>query len=219
MDAYKKTEKMFIRNDQYNFIARQVYFIVHTQHTVNHQDTRDGVKLHAMAKVRETVPDLTEEQEKLLNRIVDLNDEAEARAFLSELKRDYVIPFRQVTKKTVEKLFPKAKKLQVPDLDEFDFQRHSYLGWFDTRAHKQHLIVEYQGKLKGISGHFNNSNNKGICSICNQLGEVALFVTKVKSGKETYVSRGNYICKDSQLCNEHLTDLTKLETFLDHLYQ
>ncbi|MDZ5712646.1 FusB/FusC family EF-G-binding protein [Jeotgalibacillus haloalkalitolerans] len=219
MDTAKKTEQMFIRNDQYNFIAQQVYFIVHTQNTVNHQDTRDGVKLHAMAKVREMIPGMTENQEALLNRMTELENETEARTFLNELKRDCVIPFQALTKKKVEKLFPKAKKLQIPDLDALDFQRLSYLGWFDTRAHKQYLIVEYQGRLKGIAGHFANSNNKGICSICNHLGEVALFVTKVKSGKETYTSRGNYICKDSHVCNENLTDIKKLEVFLDHLFQ
>ncbi|KIL53452.1 hypothetical protein KP77_04280 [Jeotgalibacillus alimentarius] len=219
MDTAKKTEQMFIRNDQYNYIARQVYFIIHTQNTVNHKDTRDGVRLHSMAKVREMIPDLTEEQETLLNRITELESESEARTFLGELKHDYVIPFQTLSKKKVEKLFPKAKKLQMPDLDTLDFQRLSYLGWFDTRAHKQYLIVEYQGKLKGISGHFANSNNKGICSICNHLGEVALFMTKVKSGKETYTSRGNYICKDSQACNENMTDIQKLEDFLGYLFQ
>ncbi|PPA69404.1 FusB/FusC family EF-G-binding protein [Jeotgalibacillus proteolyticus] len=219
MDTSKITEQMFIRNDQYNFIAQQIYFVIHTQNTVNHQDTRDAVKLHAISKVKDTIPGMTEDQECLLNRMIELENEAEARTFLNELKRNYVIPFQKVTKKQIEKLFPKAKKLQVPDLETLDFQRLSYLGWFDTRAHKQYLIVKYQGKLKGITGHFANSNNKGICSICNHLGEVALFMTKVRSGKETYISRGNYICKDSHACNENMTDIKKLEVFLDNLYQ
>ncbi|MFS0562862.1 FusB/FusC family EF-G-binding protein [Terribacillus sp. 179-K 1B1 HS] len=218
MDKQKNNEQAFIRNDQYNFIAKQVSHIINAHATVNHADTLDGVKLHAFSKVEEMLPEMTEAQETLLNRLLEIEEEMEAQAFLSELKQ-YVIPFRKVSKKTVEKLFPKAKKLQMPDLDALDFQRLSYIGWFDTRAHKQHLIVEYQGKLKGISGVFDDSSTQGICSLCNSLGDVGLFVTRVKSGKETYVNRGNYICKDSQSCNEHLMDLGKVETFLNHLFQ
>ncbi|WP_175074753.1 FusB/FusC family EF-G-binding protein [Terribacillus sp. AE2B 122] len=218
MDKRKITEQAFIRNDQYNFIARQVSHIINAHASVNHKDTLDGVKLHAFSKVEEILPEMNEVQETLLNRLLEIEEEIEAEAFLSEL-RQYVIPFRRVSKKTVEKLFPKAKKLQVPDIDGMDFKRLSYIGWFDTRAHKQHLIVEYQGKLKGISGVFDNSSTQGICTLCNSLDEVGLFVTRVKSGKETYVNRGNYICKDSQACNEKLTDRRKIETFLDYLFQ
>ncbi|MFP7254849.1 FusB/FusC family EF-G-binding protein [Terribacillus goriensis] len=218
MDKRKTTEQAFIRNDQYNFIARQVSHIINAYATVNHRDTLDGVKLHAFSKVEEMLPDMTKAQQVLLNRLLELEDDQAAEAFLSELKQ-YVIPFRKVSKKTVEKLFPKAKKLQMPDLDALDYQRVSYIGWFDTRAHKQHLIVEYQGKLKGISGVFNESSTQGICALCNSLDDVALFVTRVKSGKETYVNRGNYICKDSQACNEKLTDLRKVDAFLDNLFQ
>ncbi|MFP7494601.1 FusB/FusC family EF-G-binding protein [Terribacillus saccharophilus] len=218
MDKRKNTEQAFIRNDQYNVIARQVSHIINAQATVNHADTMDGVRLHAYSKVEAMLPEMTEEQKTLLHRLFELEDELEAEAFLAELKQ-YIIPFRRVSKKTVEKLFPKAKKLQMPDFDALDFQRLSYIGWFDTRAHKQHLIVAYQGKLKGISGVLDNSCIQGICSICNCLDDVSLFVTRVKSGKETYVNRGNYICKDSQSCNEQLTDIGKLETFLNHLYQ
>ncbi len=215
----EKSDKMFIRNDQYNFIERQVTYIINAHGTVNHKDTLDAVKLHAFAKVKELFPVMTKEQEGLLNKIFELNDELKAKAFLSELKGDYVIPFRKVSKKTIEKLFPKAKKLQLPDLDMLDFQRLSYIGWFDSRAHKQHLIVEYQDKLKGISGELDNSSKKGFCTLCNNFSDVALFVVRMKSGTETYISRGNYICKDSIICNQKLTDLKKVELFVNHLFQ
>ncbi|MFP7170380.1 FusB/FusC family EF-G-binding protein [Terribacillus sp. FSL K6-0262] len=218
MDKRKNTEQAFIRNDQYNFIAKQVSHIISAHATVNHADTLDGVKMNAFSKVEELLGEMTDAQEMLLNRLLEIEDEMEAEVFLAELKQ-FVISFRKVSKKTVEKLFPKAKKLQMPDLDDLDFQRLSYIGWFDTRAHKQHLIVEYQGKLKGISGVFDNSSTQGICSLCNSLGDVGLFVTRVKSGKETYVNRGNYICKDSLSCNEKLTDLGRVETFLNHLFR
>ncbi|PAF16303.1 hypothetical protein CHH69_10505 [Terribacillus saccharophilus] len=216
MDKRKTTEQAFIRNDQYNFIARQVSHIINAYATVNHRDTLDGVKLHAFSKVEEMLPEMNGVQETLLNRLLEIEDEIEAEAFLSELKQ-YVIPFRRVSKKTVEKLFPKAKKLQLPDLNALDYQSLSYIGWFDSRAHKQHLIFEYQGKLKGISGVFDTSSTQGFCTLCHNFEDVGLFVARVRSGKETYVNRGNYICKNSQSCNEQLTDLTRVDAFLDNL--
>ncbi|PAF21214.1 hypothetical protein CHH49_12385 [Terribacillus saccharophilus] len=216
MDKRKTTEQAFIRNDQYNFIARQVSHIINAYATVNHRDTLDGVKLHAFSKVEEMLPEMNGVQETLLNRLLEIEDEIEAEAFLSEL-RQYVIPFRRVSKKTVEKLFPKAKKLQLPDLNALDYQFLSYIGWFDSRAHKQHLIFEYQGKLKGISGVFDTSSTQGFCTLCHNFEDVGLFVARVRSGKETYVNRGNYICKNSQSCNEQLTDLTRVDAFLDNL--
>ncbi|PAD21513.1 FusB/FusC family EF-G-binding protein [Terribacillus saccharophilus] len=216
MDKRKTTEQAFIRNDQYNFIARQVSHIINAYATVNHRDTLDGVKLHAFSKVEEMLPEMNGVQETLLNRLLEIEDEIEAEAFLSELKQ-YVIPFRRVSKKTVEKLFPKAKKLQLPDLNVLDYQSLSYIGWFDSRAHKQHLIFEYQGKLKGISGVFDTSSTQGFCTLCHNFEDVGLFVARVRSGKETYVNRGNYICKNSQSCNEQLTDLTRVDAFLDNL--
>lgn len=216
MDKRNNTEQAFIRNDQYNFIARQVSHIVNAHATVNHKDTLDGVKLHAFSKVEEMLPAITELQKLLLTRLLNMDDESEADVFLSELKQ-YVIPFRKVSKKTVEKLFPKAKKLQMPNLDGLDYQALSYIGWFDSRAHKQHLIFDYQGKLKGISGVFDTSSTQGFCTLCHNFEDVGLFVARVRSGKETYLNRGNYICKDSQLCNAQLTDLSRVEEFLDHL--
>ncbi|PAF36519.1 hypothetical protein CHH58_12495 [Terribacillus saccharophilus] len=216
MDKRKTTEQAFIRNDQYNFIARQVSHIINAHASVNHRDTLDGVKLHAFSKVEEILPEMNGVQETLLNRLLEIEDEIEAEAFLSELKQ-YVIPFRRVSKKTVEKLFPKAKKLQLPDLNVLDYQSLSYIGWFDSRAHKQHLIFEYQGKLKGISGVFDTSSTQGFCTLCHNFEDVGLFVARVRSGKETYVNRGNYICKNSQSCNKQLTDLTRVDAFLDNL--
>ncbi|KMJ55138.1 ferrous iron transporter A, partial [Bacillus sp. LL01] len=139
----------------------------------------------------------------------------QAESFLSELKH-YVIPFKNVTEKTITKLFPKAKKLKVPPLEEIDFKEISYLGWYDIRSERKFLIVDYNGKLKGIQGTFQESN-KGICSLCNQHQDIGLFMSKVKAGKETYTNRGNYICSDSHKCNQNLITLDELNKFVELL--
>lgn len=97
-----------------------------------------------------------------------------------------------------------------------DCREISYLGWNDVGLGRKFLVVEYDGKLMGIEGTFKESH-KGICSICNRLEEIGLFVANVKSGKESYVNRGNYICKNSVKCNQNITSLDKLNSFIEVL--
>ncbi|WP_231687003.1 FusB/FusC family EF-G-binding protein [Bacillus sp. JCM 19034] len=134
---------------------------------------------------------------------------------MTELKKA-VIPFKHVTEKTITKLFPKAKKLKAPSLETIDFKNLSYLGWYDIRSEKKFLIIDDNRKLIGVEGTF-NKGKKGICSLCNGHEEIGLFMTTVKSGKETYTNRGNYICTDSQRCNENIMTLDKLTQFVANL--
>jgi len=55
------------------------------------------------------------------------------------------------------------------------------------------LVYREAGTLKGVRGIFSLSNNKGICTICNQYSKVEMIMVS---------KRGNYICEDSELCNE-----------------
>lgn len=160
-------------------------------------------------------PSISEKQKEIVTKIMEVEEEAQATAFLEELKRN-VIPFKNVTEKTISKLFPKIKKLKIPSLDEMDFKDISYLSWYDIRLDRKLLVVEYNGKLMGMQGTFRESK-KGICSLCNRHGEIGLFMSTVKTGTETFISRGNYICKDSQICNENITRLDKLDDFVETL--
>ena len=91
-----------------------------------------------------------------------------------------------------------------------DFSGYSYLGWNDAGSGRKYMIVDVGGKLTGIHGTIKSSNKKGICSICNRTEEIGLFMARVKSGKETYTDRGNYICCDSEKCNQNLMTLDHL---------
>ncbi|PAF15734.1 hypothetical protein CHH51_18385 [Terribacillus saccharophilus] len=135
---------------------------------------------------------------------------------------------RQDKKALIEKIFQKQefssqRLLKHAVAYRFDFGFYQDDKNLTKEQMDQHqiyeLLMKHQGKLKGISGVFDNGSTKGICTLCNSLDEVCLFVTRVKSGRETYVNRGNYICKDSQACNKQLKDLIKMETFLNQLFQ
>lgn len=202
----------FIRSDQYQFIKFQVKNLVRAYVTVNDPNVLKAVKYEAFDKVMELFPVVDDQQTEMFNSILDIKEEQQAEQYFTELK-EYVIPFKAITEKTASKLFPKAKKLKLP-ANEVDSRELTYLGWYDIRSEKKFLVFNYQGKLLGIHGTFRHST-KGICALCNGHEEVGLFMANVKSGKETYTNRGNYICTDSIQCNQNLRSLDKLEQFIE----
>ncbi|RWR11120.1 FusB/FusC family EF-G-binding protein [Siminovitchia fortis] len=203
----------FIRCDQFNFIKFQVKHLVHAHSTVKDPSVLKAVKYGAVDKIMNLFPEIEEHQ--IFDKIAEIEEDIQAKNFLADLKT-YVIPFKPVTEKTVGKLFPKAGKLKLQFLKEIDFTETTYLGWYDIRSDKKFLIFDYKGKLMGIHGTFRHKT-KGICSLCNRHGEVGLFMANVKSGKETFTNRGNYICDDSQECNRNLQSLDRLEHFIENL--
>jgi hypothetical protein len=205
----------FLRHDQYNFIKFQIKNILHAYATTKDEGVIYTVKLSSMDKIFSLFTNLNESQVALLSKVVDIEEHYQADSLLTELK-SYVIPFRNTTEKTITKLFPKVKKLKAPDLKTIDFREISYIGWYDIRSERKFLVADYNGKLIGIQGTFMKSI-KGICSLCNSYEEVGLFTANVRSGKETYTNRGNYICADSNNCNQNLTSLDKLKKFIELL--
>lgn len=139
-----------------------------------------------------------------------------AASILSELKQ-FVEPFEMPSTKQVEKLFKKVKKLKTPPSDQLDLQMMSYLGWNDPAANRKYMIYKDQSDtFKGIYGELSPTKVKGFCSICQHESDVALFLNKTKSNSDgTYTKKGDYICYDSNVCNQHLDDIEKLYQFVN----
>ncbi|MFC4410345.1 FusB/FusC family EF-G-binding protein [Chungangia koreensis] len=204
----------FIRNDQYNFIKRQVQGLVNGHASSNDTNVLKALKSLTQEKVDQLFEELTVEQKQLLQPVIEIRNKEQADDFLLQLS-PYRLPFKRVTEQTAKKLFPKVKKLKLPKLEGIDLTTVSYLGWNDSGTNRKYLIVETEGKLKGYFGHFKSSNKKGMCTICNTFGELGLFTAEIKgSTMDAYIKRGNYICYDSTKCNENLTKVEKLQNFI-----
>ncbi len=203
----------FIRNDQFNFIKDQLKIVTNGHTTTNDLDVLHALKYLSLEKVLNIFEDLIDWQRELFHAIVTIKDQTSAEKFLLQIK-PYVIPFRELTDKSIKKLFPKVKKLKLPDLANIDLKEISYLGWNDHSS-KKYIIVEYDHKLIGIQGTFTSSNKKGYCMFCHKFEEVGMFTTSVKgAGKGTFIKRGNYVCQDSQKCNTQMATLDKLDDFI-----
>ncbi|WP_299741210.1 FusB/FusC family EF-G-binding protein [uncultured Rossellomorea sp.] len=207
----------FIRNDQYNFIAYQTQVLINGYSTVNDLGVLQALKGLVKDKVTNLFDGLSQAQQDILDPIGDISDTDHAEDLLIGLK-PYVIPFPSVSDASLKKLFPKVKKLKTPDWANIDFRDLSYLGWNDYGQERKYIVAEYEGKLKGFKGTFKSSSKKGICTICNSFGSIGFYMSESKTSSQgTFVKKGNYICQDSDECNEKLKDKEKLDDFIQRI--
>ncbi|MCE5057876.1 FusB/FusC family EF-G-binding protein [Mammaliicoccus sciuri] len=129
--------------------------------------------------------------------------------------KSYVIPFEQPSSKQLEKIFKKTKKLKHPEWDNIDLKESSYIGWNDSGKQKKFIVLYEDDKLIGVSGDLSPTIKPGICSICKKESNVSMFLSTTKSkGDGTYTKNGNYICHDSEHCNQQLDQLNGLYEFI-----
>lgn len=208
--------EQFMRNDQYNFIKRQIQYLVNGHATVNDQHVIGALESLSIEKVHDLFTDLTEGQKEILNRVAEVDDKEEAEQLLSELE-SYIIPFTKPSEQKLKKLFPKVKKLKLP-AEGLDYNRMSFLSFDDIGTKKRYMIAPTQKGMIGLSGTYEETNVKQICAICNRLTNVCMFMTKTKGESiGTYTKKGNYICQDADNCNHSIVDLDKLYRFIENI--
>ncbi|WP_456272721.1 FusB/FusC family EF-G-binding protein [Bacillus sp. AK031] len=120
----------FIRNDQFNYIKVQTKNLVNGHSSASDPGVLKAVKAMVKENVTGLFSGLSPAQSDLLDPVDMIKDKQDAEVFLAQLK-PFVIPFRRISEKTLEKLFPKVKKLKLPDLANMDFREITYLGWND----------------------------------------------------------------------------------------
>ncbi|MCA0970208.1 FusB/FusC family EF-G-binding protein [Halobacillus litoralis] len=207
----------FIRADQYHYIEKQTASLVNSHSSTNDQAVASAMMAITQEKVVDAFLDLTEEQQQMIAQVNQIKDEADALFFLSRLKQ-YIIPFPNLTEKEIKDLFPKVKRLQVPDLTQVPWNHISYLSWNEPGSGRKYIITHQNDEWTGLKGDFLPSNKTGICAICHETESVGLFTTtNQKSRSEETVSRGNYICQNSVQCNHNIKNRKPLDQFVERL--
>jgi len=209
-------EEKFIENDQYNYIVKQISTIQDSMRKHVDPAVLTAVKDLAQAKILDLFPNATREQQEILD-ISKLSQEEEYEHIVTELAQ-FLKPFPRLTEQQLKKLFPKVKKLKLPDLDSFNYKRLTYLSWNDTGANKKFVVYKLEGKLVGMECKLTPNGKHNICSFCNGLGKVSYFstVTKKKMAKnpDYYRSTGNFVCIDGEECNRRITNTDYLNSFI-----
>lgn len=214
----KQTIQPFITVANYHFIEQQMHKILQALATTKDKDVISAVRDIVDGDITATLM-LSEAEEQLIRQVSNVTSREQGEAYLEQLK-PYVVPFKAVTANAVKSLFKKEKKLKLPKLEEIDFQQVCYLAWNDLGTHRRYVIIEQDDQLKAIKGTFSTNTIKGVCSICNRLSDVNLFTTSVKGRVAgTFKNHSNYICADSQECNQHVTDVEKMQAFFERMTQ
>lgn len=206
----------FIRNYQFNIIKKQAEFLQKTLRTVADLKVIDTVKYRAAVNVIEAFPYLTGDQKQMLEEISTLETAYDFQKYLGALE-SYLDPFPPITLKQVQKLFPKNKKMKVPDLLSIDFRFVTYLSWVDIATNRLFIVYPFEGRFIGIEGRITPTNKKGYCLFCNRHQELAFFSVKTKpanASPDNYAAIGHYVCMDNHGCNQVITDTGPLEKFI-----
>jgi hypothetical protein len=211
--------KPFIRNHQYNVIKKQAGILQNALRTIADPKVLESVRYGTESKIVELFPDVTDIQKQMLERISELETAEDFQKYLREFE-PYLVEFPQVTAKQIQKLFPKSKKLKIPDLSAIDNRYVTYLSWTDISTNKLFMAYHLNGQFIGVEGKYTPTNKKGFCFLCNRYEELALFsaISKKRpanSSPDYYKAVGNYLCMNSHECNKNITDITSLEKFID----
>ncbi|WP_276352306.1 FusB/FusC family EF-G-binding protein [Cohnella caldifontis] len=211
----------FIRNHQYNRIKKAVGQLRNAIQTVSDPKVIRAVREQTAIAVSEAVPDAAEEQKRLLAGAADLATAEDCQRFADSLE-PYVADFGALTDEQLRKLFPKIKKLKLPDRSGLDSRFVTYLGWTDIASNRMFLVYRLDGRYVGVEGTVTPANKKNTCFLCNRHEEVALFsaISKKRpagASPDYYQSFGNYLCLNSETCNRGITDVSALEAFLRNL--
>ncbi|HDL1003245.1 TPA: FusB/FusC family EF-G-binding protein [Enterococcus faecium] len=207
-----------IKPYQYYFIKREVEQLLSAYSSVNDPKTVQTVQALAAEKIHEVLGHPNTVVNEFMEKVLDVTLKKEKAERLLEELKVIVLPFIQPTKPQIDKLFRKVKKLKQPDWNQLDLREHTYIGWNDPGSQKKFMIYYEEEKLKGISGTLSPTINKGICSICQRTSNVSLFLSTTKTGSDgTYTKKGNYICHDSDQCNQQLVQLAPFYEFTERV--
>jgi len=209
----------FIRNHQYNEIKKQIGQLQNACNTVSDSKVVLAVRNDTEAKLNGMFPDATDQHKQLLGNLEQLQTTTDFQRYLHSLEPYVMEEYARVTDIQLKKLFPKHKKLKLPDLKDINYRFVTYLGWTDIATNKLFLVYDLNGTLVGIEGKYTPTNKKGVCFVCNRHAEVALYtaVTKWKpagASPDYYRAIGNNLCVNSEVCNKNITDVDVLEKFI-----
>lgn len=204
---------------QFNYIKERIVHLINVYNSVNDLNTIASIQEATREQILNTFQkvdsSIQSEIEKLMNNQLS---KMQAEKILSKLQT-YVLPFEHPSKKQVDKVFRKVKKLKTPLISNEVLLESTFIGWNDVDSNRKYIIYYNDfGNLDGFYGDISNQTVKGFCSICNKESRVTLFMRKTRTTSDgQYTKKGDYICFDSTVCNQQISDLSYFYHFLNKI--
>lgn len=210
----------FIKPHQLNFIREKLRTLIGSHYFVGDAKVVEAVKLSTMEKIVESFIGLSAPQRALLEEAANVRDKEELQVYINKLI-PCVIPLPKITAAEIRKLFPKVKKLVLPNLEALDYSQLTFIGWRDIATNSLYLVHHIEGKWVGTECKYvlGPKNRTYICTWCKKIrngDEAALVTTQVKNRaiEDGYKTHGNHLCLNSDECNKSLTTTEEMDAYL-----
>ncbi|PWK13018.1 FusB/FusC family EF-G-binding protein [Tumebacillus permanentifrigoris] len=210
----------FLHPYQVNYIRSKINLLIGAFYFAGDYRVVDASRENVIQSLYDLLPGLTPEQRALIDDAANVRDKDELKLYMERLQ-PYIIPFPAITAAEIRKLFPKVKKLVLPDLANLDFSKITYLGWRDIATHALYIVYPLHGKWIGVECQYVTGAKKvsAMCTWCNRGygGDGVALVTKQIKNRQIvdgYTVVGNHICLNSPACNQGITSTEELEHFL-----
>jgi len=213
-------KEQFLHPHQVNFIRKQLKILIGAFYFAGDSRVLEASRASVVENIRSQFHELTPEQRALLDEAGAVRDKDEMNRYMHKLS-SCVIPFPTITAAEIRKLFPKVKKLVLPDLDKIEYDKLTYLGWRDIATQSLYMVHRVNGKWKGVECRYvlGQKGRAYQCMWCNQMfpgDSVTLVTTEIKTKDIVggYKTKGNHLCLNSTICNSQLTSTAEIDTFL-----
>lgn len=106
----------FMNVEQYQFIKKQAKKILNAYTSSKDQNVIQAIQALVQEEINNKLNFNEIEQQLKLQPIFELRTKEQLEVFIQEIKQ-FVEPFKKPTENELKKLFPKDKKLKIPNLD------------------------------------------------------------------------------------------------------
>ncbi|RIP33619.1 elongation factor G-binding protein [Staphylococcus gallinarum] len=204
---------------QFNYIKERIEKLANAYKSVNDVNIIGSIQGETYDLVINQFTEVDDNIEGLIKLIMDTSVSKRTIEKVLLQLQDYVIPFKEPTQKQVLNVFKKVKKLKVPQINEEQLYRNTYLAWNDNASNRKYIVYyDSYDNIQGFYGVISNQVITGFCTICNKESGVSLFMkTTNKASEGRYTKKGDYICYDSEKCNRQLSDLEQFHNFINKL--
>lgn len=211
----------FLHSYDLNYIKKKMRNVSMTMKNSMDRKVIASVKESVQENLIERFNSLSSVHQDLFYEIEHLSVETNIEEWLSKMDA-YRVGFPPITAETIRNLFPKEKKLLLPDLNHLDLTMLSYLGWSDPSKRRLYIVYPYSKELVGIPCNYTpcKTTLKYVCSLCSRIAngdEIALVTAVRRSTRDSYTSFGNYMCIESNVCNANITNIGSLERFVENI--